>query len=134
MALRDVRLSQKKTERNRATEHRSERILALLFLLPEELPCLPDLESLHRFMEESFLTRRDAELEELVGKRRPGRPPVKDEANLREAIASEKKEYMEQIEIPDLLHAENVKLMRQWEGDVQALHLYRFVRISGTQR
>ncbi|PWN29466.1 hypothetical protein BDZ90DRAFT_230337 [Jaminaea rosea] len=134
VALRDVKLSSRKTERNRAVEHRVERILALLLLLPDEIPCLPDLPALHTFMEASFLTRRDAELEEEVAKRRPGRPPSKQEVELKEVIAAERREYMEQMEVPDLLHEENVKLMRQWEGDAQALGLYRFVRISGTHR
>lgn len=85
-------------------------------------------------MSESFLTRRDDELRDLQKARRPGRPPSKAEHELKESMAAEKREYMSNMEVPDLLNATNVRLMREWDGDAQALGLYRMVKISGTQK
>lgn len=111
-----------------------DRLSSLLLLLPDDWECLPDLPSLHAFMEESFLTRRDDELAAAQRERRPGRPPSKREVELREAIEKDRRDYAENMEIPDLMNKTNVELMRQWKGDVQSLYLFRMARISGTNR
>lgn len=36
--------------------------------------------------------------------------------------------------VPDLCNETNVELLRNWEGDPQALPLFRFVRISSSER
>lgn len=111
----------------------ADRLASLVLMVPEELECIPDLKSLHQLMQESFLTRRDEELRKFVEARSAGRPPSKQEQVLKESIAAEKREYLENMEIPDLLNPTNVRLMRNWNGDAQALGQYRMVRISGTQ-
>lgn len=89
---------------------------------------------MHNFMNDVFLSRRDAELNQVLAERRPGRAPSQQEHQLKQVIDDERREYTENMEIPDLLNAVNVRLLRQWKGDPQALHLYRMVRISGTHR
>lgn len=134
VALRDAKLSQRKVIRDKTVAAKVERILSLLLMLPDDWECIPDLPALHAFMNDSWLSRRDDELAALQAARRPGRPPSKNEVELREAIEAEKREYSENMEVPDLLNAVNVRVMRDWEGDPQALGLFRMVRISGTNR
>ncbi len=100
-------------------------------MLPDDLEALPDLAAVHSFMTDSFLTRHNEELEELRSERRPGRPPAKRETELKETIAKESQEYNEGFELPDLTSVTNVKLLREWQGDPQALPNFRMVRISG---
>ncbi|CAO1627889.1 unnamed protein product [Parajaminaea phylloscopi] len=134
VALRDVKLSQKKSARGKTVSSKTDRLSALILMIPDELDRLEDLDALHHFISDSFLARRDGELQDLQSERRPGRPPSKQEHDLKESIAAERREYMENMEIPDLLNPTNVRLLREWDGDAQALGLYRMVRISGTQR
>lgn len=100
-------------------------------MLPDDIDALPDLASVHTFITQNFLTRHDDELQELKADRRPGRPPHKREIELKEIIAKESQEYEEGLELPDLTNVTNVKLLRDWQGDPQALPLFRMVRISG---
>ena len=134
VALRDAKLSERKTLRTKAVSMRVDRILSLVECLPDDLDCLEDLPALHQWMENTFLRRRDGDLAALQAERRPGRPPLKGEAELRESIEGEKREYSENMEIPDLLNATNVRLLRGWNGDSQAIGLFRLVRISGTNK
>ena len=100
-------------------------------MLPDDVDALPDLVAVHSFITDNFLTRHNDELQELKADRRPGRPPHKRELELKEIIAKELQEYNEGFEVPDLTSATNVKLLRDWQGDPQALPLFRMVRISG---
>ncbi|CAO1619161.1 unnamed protein product [Jaminaea pallidilutea] len=134
VALRDHKLASRKAERDRATGNKIDRLLSLVQLLPADVQCLPNLPAVHNFMNDAFLSRRDAELKEVLAERRPGRAPSQQEHQLKQVIDDEKREYTENMEIPDLLNAVNVRLLRQWKGDPQALYLYRMVRISGTNR
>lgn len=111
-----------------------QRIINLTLLLPDDWECLPDLPALHAFMNESYLARHDDELKQLQDARRAGRPPTKHEVELKDLIEAERRDYNENMEIPDLLNATNVALLREWSGDSQSLGLFRLVRISGTNR
>lgn len=99
-------------------------------MLPDDIDALPDLASVHSFVAENFLTRHQDELQQLKSERRPGRPPHKRELQLNETIANEQQEYSQGFDIPDLTSLTNVKLLRDWQGDPQALPLFRMVRIS----
>ena len=111
-----------------------DRIMAFVLLLSEDKTHLPDLYSFHDFMTTFFLARHDQELAALQKEHRPGRAKSKRLAELENLIASEKREYHDGIDVPDLCDEINVGLLRQWEGDPQALPLFRFVRISGQYR
>jgi len=133
VALRKDKLNQAKAVRNRSSNAKVDRLSTLILMLPDDVDALPDLAAVHSFVSENFLTRHNEELEELRADRRPGRPPSKREIELKEIIAKEAQEYSEGFEIPDLTSKTNVKLLRDWQGDPQALPLFRMVRISGTQ-
>ncbi|CAO1618384.1 unnamed protein product [Sympodiomycopsis kandeliae] len=134
VALREARISEMKRVRDKSVYAKLDRISSLLLLLPDDWECLPDLPSLHSFLEESFLKRRDDELKEITSQRRPGRPPSKQELEVKESIEKDRRDYSENMEIPDLMNATNVAIMREWKGDFQSLGLFRMVRISGTNR
>lgn len=38
------------------------------------------------------------------------------------------------MDVPDLCNEVNVSLLREWEGDPQGIPLFRFVRISSSER
>lgn len=131
VAHRKDKLNQAKSVRSRSSNAKVDRLSTLILMLPDDIDALPDLASVHSFVADSFLTRHNDELQELKADRRPGRPPHKREIELKEIIAKELQEYNEGLELPDLTNATNVKLLREWQGDPQALPLFRMVRISG---
>ncbi|EST07961.1 Translation machinery-associated protein 16 [Kalmanozyma brasiliensis GHG001] len=131
VAHRKDKLNQAKSVRSRSSNAKVDRLSTLILMLPDDIDALPDLAAVHAFVKDNFLTRHHDELEELRADRRPGRPPHKREVELKEVIAKELQEYNEGLEIPDFTNATNVKLLREWQGDPQALPLFRMVRISG---
>ncbi|KAJ1028359.1 hypothetical protein NDA16_001529 [Ustilago loliicola] len=131
VAHRKDKLNQAKSVRSRSTNAKVDRLSTLILMLPDDTDALPDLAAVHSFVTENFLTRHNDELQELKADRRPGRPPHKRELELKEIIAKELQEYNEGFEVPDLTSTTNVKLLRDWQGDPQALPLFRMVRISG---
>lgn len=130
VAHRKDKLNHAKALRSRSSSAKVDRLSTLILMLPDDLEALPDLASVHAFVADTFLTRHNDELQELQSERRPGRPPHKREIELKETIAKELQEYNEGIELPDLTNPTNVKLLRDWQGDPQALPLFRMVRIS----
>ncbi|TKY87436.1 hypothetical protein EX895_004114 [Sporisorium graminicola] len=131
VAHRKDKLNHAKSVRCRSSNAKVDRLSTLILMLPDDIDALPDLASVHTFITQNFLTRYDDELQELKADRRPGRPPHKREIELKETIAKEAQEYEEGLELPDLTNVTNVKLLRDWQGDPQALPLFRMVRISG---
>lgn len=130
VALRKDKLQHAKNVRSRSSNAKVDRLSTLILMLPDDVDSLPDLAAVHTFIGDNFLTRHQDELHELKADRRPGRPPHKREIELKEIIAKELQEYAEGFEIPDLTSKTNVQLLREWQGDPQALPLFRMVRIS----
>ncbi|KAJ9477905.1 Translation machinery-associated protein 16 [Pseudozyma hubeiensis] len=130
VAHRKDKLNQAKAVRGRSSNAKVDRLTTLILMLPDDVDALPDLASVHAFVADTFLKRHDDELQELKSERRSGRPPPKREVELKETISKELQEYDEGFELPDLINATNVKLLREWQGDPQALPLFRMVRIS----
>lgn len=128
---RTEKLRAAKSDRKKATLGKVNIHLTLILLLPPDLDYIPDKAYLHSFLQSSYLDRHSEELKELLAQRRPGRPPSLRLVELQNIIEREKLEYENNLEIPDLMNETNVKLMRQWNGNSQALGLFRFVRVSG---
>ena len=108
--------------------------MTFVLLLSDEKTHLPDLYALHDFINTFYLGRHDDELAALQAEQRPGRPKSKQLLELEERIEKEKREYREGMEVPDLCNDINVSILREWQGDPQAMHLFRFVRISSQDR
>ncbi|PWN48267.1 hypothetical protein IE53DRAFT_389543 [Violaceomyces palustris] len=132
--LRKQKLQGASKARGKQVSSKVDRILTMILLLPEEKAFLPDLYSLHDFVTTFYLDRHSDEMEEILGEKRVGRPPSKREVELTDLMQRERIEYRQGIEIPDLCSEVNVKLLREWKGDPQALPMFRMVRISGTYR
>ena len=128
---RTNKLQLAKKLRKKNSDNKLERILSFIILLPPDLRFVPDLAYLHAFIQSSFLQRHSDELKQLESQHRPGRPTPMALIQLRDKIAKEKTEYENGIDLPDLMNEANVKLLRDWQGDPNALGLFRFVRISG---
>ncbi|WFD31289.1 translation machinery-associated protein 16 [Malassezia sp. CBS 17886] len=109
-------------------------ILTFVLLLSEDKTHIPDLNSLHDFIRTFYLARHDDELAALKKDARPGRSRPKKLIELDDRIATEAREYREGMIMPDLMDETNVALLREWEGDPQAIPLFRFIRVSGTDR
>lgn len=141
IALRQHRLNEAKGVRDRARSAKGtcivnsvDRIMSFVLLLSGDKTHIPDLNAFHDFINTFYLGRHDSELDELRAAQRLGRPKSKHLMELEEAVEKEKREYYEGIIVPDLMNETNVSLLRQWKGDPQALHLFRFVRVCGSDR
>ncbi|EPQ31472.1 uncharacterized protein PFL1_00807 [Pseudozyma flocculosa PF-1] len=134
VAHRKTKLGSAKTERNKHLSAKVDRISTLVFLLPDTSEYLADLESVHDFLNTFFLPRHDDEINQLLAERRHGRPPSKREVELKDVRDRERREYLDGIEIPDFMSATNVRLLRDWQGDPQALPNFTMIRVSGTYR
>ncbi|WFC98499.1 translation machinery-associated protein 16 [Malassezia yamatoensis] len=108
--------------------------MSFVLLLSDDKTHLADLNSLHDFIHTFYLERHDAELEELRAEQRPGRPKSKQLMELQSLKEKEKREYYEGMDVPDLMNEINVAILREWQGDPQALHLFRFIRVSSADR
>jgi translation machinery-associated protein 16 len=128
---RTEKLRAAKSDRKKIAQGKVNIHLTMVLLLPPDLAYIPDKGYLHSFLQSSYLDRHTDELNELLAERRPDRPPSKRLVELQNLIKKEKMEYETGLEMPDLMNEVNVRLMRQWNGDIQALDLFRFVRVSG---
>ncbi|KAN0060349.1 translation machinery-associated protein 16 [Thecaphora frezii] len=134
VAHRKQKLHSQKTERNKHVTAKVDRITTLVFLLPDTSAYLADLPSVHDFINTFYLPRHDDEIRQLEAERRHGRPPAKREVELKDLRDRERREYMDGIEIPDFMSETNVRLLREWQGDPQALPNFTMIRVSGTYR
>ncbi|WFD37759.1 translation machinery-associated protein 16 [Malassezia japonica] len=125
IALRQRRLNEAQGVRNRVRSAKVDRIMTFVLLLSDEKTHLPDLYALHDFINTFYLGRHDDELAALQAEQRPGRPKSKQLLELEERIEKEKREYREGMEVPDLCNDINVSILREWQGDPQAMHLFR---------
>lgn len=131
---RKSKLQTQKGVRNKLTSAKVDRLSTLILLLPDDKVCLPDLYSVHDFINTFYLSRHDDEIEELQSQRRPGQPASRRQIELTHVRDRERQLYQEGMEIPDLTCEINVRLLREWDGDPQALPMFKMVRVSGTYR
>lgn len=81
-------------------------------------------------MIDDFLGRDDEELATLKAERRPGRPPSTRETLLKQNQAVEQGEYASGFWVPELEDAENLKMLKAWNGQWSGLPTLKFARIS----
>ena len=134
VALRTDKVNAGKNERDKVKNAKVDRVKTFMALLPPEKSYIPDLYTLHDFVRTFYLSRHNDELYELEKEQRPGRPPSRHLCALKELVDNEAREYNEGMIVPDMCNATNVELLRAWQGDPQALHTFRFVRISAMDR
>ncbi len=81
-------------------------------------------------MIEDYLGRDDEELAKLKAERRPGRPPSTRQALLEQNQSIEQGEYASGFWVPDLEDSENLKKLKEWNGQWSNLATIKFARIS----
>ncbi len=81
-------------------------------------------------MIEDYLGRDDEELAKLKADRRPGRPPSTRQALLEQNQSIEQGEYASGFWVPDLEDPENLKKLKEWNGQWSNLATIKFARIS----
>ncbi|KAH7341149.1 translation machinery-associated protein 16 [Pyrenochaeta sp. MPI-SDFR-AT-0127] len=81
-------------------------------------------------MIEDYLGRDDEELAKLKADRRPGRPPMTRQALLEQNQAVEQGEYASGFWVPDLEDLDNLRKLKEWNGQWANLATLKFARIS----
>lgn len=79
-------------------------------------------------MIQSFIAQNDKEMAELAGERRPGRPPIRDEARMKQQKEEWQRELRSGFWMPDMRDAETLKKLREWDEDWAALGQMKFIR------
>ncbi|WVQ81066.1 hypothetical protein IAT38_003173 [Cryptococcus sp. DSM 104549] len=131
--LRTTKLAQESRIRKTQASSKLTRPLFFLHSLSSQHPL--SLESFRALISEVYIKRHDPRIDELVEERRPGRPKPKELLELEELRSRERTEYETGMEVPDLTHAPNTRLMWSWiENDTSMSHahldLLRHVRIG----
>ncbi|MBE7181412.1 MAG: translation machinery-associated protein 16 [Terriglobus roseus] len=78
----------------------------------------------------SFISRNDDALKDAKASRRSGRPPSKEETDRTQQKDSEERELTAGFWLPALHDAQNVKALREWNGDWVALGQLKFSRVT----
>ncbi|KAF2129953.1 hypothetical protein P153DRAFT_290469 [Dothidotthia symphoricarpi CBS 119687] len=81
-------------------------------------------------MIEDYLGRDDEEVAKLKEERRAGRPPSTRQTLLEQNQATEQNEYASGFWVPDLEDADNLKKLKEWNGQWSSLATLKFARIS----
>ncbi|OZJ06140.1 hypothetical protein BZG36_01018 [Bifiguratus adelaidae] len=127
--LRNDRIQAKAKDRIAMVNPKVERWLWFRDLLGEDTPSIPKAD-LYTLIEQ-YISRNDAELEELKTTHRKGqRPKAAREDVLAALIAKERDEYKKGMEIPDITKPKNVTLLRQWNGDRNSMSRIQTIRLS----
>ena len=81
-------------------------------------------------MIEDYLGRDDEEVAKLKADRRPGRPPVTRQVLLEQNQSIEQGEYASGFWVPDLEDLDNLRKLKEWNGQWTNLAILKFARIS----
>lgn len=103
------------------------------YTVEHEAPCaIPEIQGLI----EDYLGRDDEELAKLKTERRSGRPPSNRETLLKQNQEAEQGEYASGFWVPDLEDMENLKKLKDWNGQWANLNILKFIRITkaGTRK
>ncbi|KAF9352859.1 translation machinery-associated protein 16 [Mortierella sp. AD094] len=130
VVLRKDRLEQRQKTRAANSFTLSDRILWFRHAVPEDMVTLTR-EQHHELIEE-YLARFNEEYESLVALHRPGkiRPKASREDMLTLVMVKERQEYASGFELPDFSSPKNVKLLREWDGDLNSLNRIKMIRLN----
>lgn len=77
-----------------------------------------------------FISRDDNELDELKQKRRSNRPPSTRQVMLQQKRDNEEKELASGFLVPDLIDADNVTFLRNWNQTFGSLSTLKLIRVN----
>ncbi|KAF9579939.1 translation machinery-associated protein 16 [Lunasporangiospora selenospora] len=129
VVLRKDRLEQRQKNRTAHAHTRTERHLWFRHAVPEDVVSLTRPQC-HALVEE-YLGRYNEEYQSLLALHRPGkvRPKAAREDLLAGLMAQERQEYASGFEIPDFTSPKNLKLLREWDGDVNSMLRIKVIRV-----
>ncbi|KAH7095181.1 translation machinery-associated protein 16 [Paraphoma chrysanthemicola] len=127
-AARDDKLNRLSSLREKQNRHYLMRIKSFQSYTTEhKLPLnIPEIQA----MIEDYLGRDDEEVLKLKAERRPGRPASTRQTLLEQNQATEQGEYASGFWVPDLEDGENLKKLKDWNGQWSGLATLKFARIS----
>lgn len=79
---------------------------------------------------ERYIQRNHEELFSLKSDRRSGRPPNPKELILKQKVEKEEMEFISGFWMPDIQSPENLRLLRNWNGEWIGLNVIKFIRYS----
>ncbi|PKC02433.1 hypothetical protein RhiirA5_380984 [Rhizophagus irregularis] len=124
ISLRKDRLERGKTQRlSERVKPIVERLLWFKYAFDDTLPCATKAEVYDLI--EMFINRNDDEILRLKSTHKVNSSKY---FYLESLKLKEKKEYIE--EIPDFMNPKNVKLLRQWDGDINSMTRIKIIRIE----
>jgi len=78
----------------------------------------------------SFITRDQAEIDQLQAERRPGRPASSRQDLLTQTQDTERNEYASGFWMPDFQDEVNLSTLRDWSGDWGAMNQLKYSRVA----
>ncbi|KAI1315010.1 hypothetical protein EDD11_001395 [Mortierella claussenii] len=130
VVLRKDRLEHRQKVRANNSFSQSERILWFRHAVPEDAISLTRQQ--HHELIEEYLARYNEEYQSLVALHRPGkvRPKAAREDMLAAFMAKERQEYASGFEMPDFSSPKNVKILREWDGDLNSLNRIKMIHLN----
>lgn len=129
-STRDDRVARLNAVREKANKQWIDRVAFFRARLPDTLHPL-ELDRIQSLIQE-FLSRNDADLNQLKAERREGRPPSTRQTLLEQQIDSEKKEYESGFWLPNLQDGETLVKLDAWSGQWIGLGIMRFARVQSS--
>ncbi|KAF9366177.1 hypothetical protein BGX34_005526 [Mortierella sp. NVP85] len=129
VVLRKDRLEHRNKVRTSNSFSHADRILWFRHAVPDDVPSLTR-EQHHELIEE-YLARHNDEYQSLIALHRPGkaRPKAAREDLLTAVMAKERREYASGFELPDFTSPKNVKILREWDGDLNSVSRIKMLRL-----
>ncbi|MCJ1400196.1 hypothetical protein MMC11_003400 [Xylographa trunciseda] len=81
---------------------------------------------------QSYLERDDEELVKIESERRPRRPRSTREDLLKQRMTMDEREYDGGFWMPDMMETNNLRILREWNGEWTQLGTLKYVRIART--
>ncbi|KAG0257073.1 hypothetical protein BG011_004182 [Mortierella polycephala] len=130
VVLRKDRLDHRQKIRATNSFSQSDRVLWFRHAVPEDAVALT--REQHHDLIDEYLSRHDEEYESLKALHRPGkvRPKAAREDMLVAIMSKERQEYASGFEIPDFSSPKNVKVLREWDGDLNSINRIKMLRLN----
>ncbi|KAK9248754.1 translation machinery-associated protein 16 [Lipomyces tetrasporus] len=131
-SLREAKINKRKQEREMT---RDAQVLRMKFIRaavdrPQNMTKEVFTEDEIKIIIQEFISRDDAELEQLKSTRRPGRPASARQDALQTRRDFEVSEFSTGFYMPDLLDKQTVELFREWNLEHSGIGLLKFIRIA----
>ncbi|CAI2188438.1 6012_t:CDS:2, partial [Funneliformis geosporum] len=128
ITLRKDRLERDKARRISEAQPIVERLLWFRYALDDAFPCATKAEVYDLI--ELYIARNDDDISKFDSPKSVHKTKSSKKFLLDALKLKEKREYMEGFEIPNLLDPKNIKILRQWDGDINSMSRIKTIRIE----